>query len=91
MTMTVIIILSDASKPLTFNIAISLKLFSDVTTGSTCPGNNSLALCSQSGRRYDAPLKKGIAGDLHYYNQTLFHYLFWNLQFLCSKELRKKL
>ena len=71
---------------LCFNIAIFLILFSDVTKGWTHPGNNSLALFCQSltqvpkedqidfaaERFYDAPLNKGIAGDLLYCNQKLF-------------------
>ena len=109
------IILTHASKPLMyiwfenfklrFNVAISLRLFPNVTKSSASPGNSSLALSCQSlpqvliddqihfaeERLYDAPLKKDIANDLLYCNQKLFHYLFSDLKVLGSWALGNKL
>jgi len=80
---------------LCFNVAISLVLISDLTKGSTRPGNNSQALSFQSVTLVpiedeipfavkmldDAALEQQIAGDLLYCNQKRFNYLTSNLRF----------
>jgi len=84
-----------------FHIEISLKLFSRVTKGWTCPGNNSQALSRHSliraptedqihfvvKRLDNAKVKHQIAGDVLYCNQKQFHYL--NIIWALKNKLRE--
>jgi len=87
-----------------FHVEISLKFFSHVIKGWTCPGNNSQLLSCQSLARVptenqmpfaakrldDATVEQQVAGDILYCDQKLSHYMILNLRFVCG-ALKTKL